>query len=353
MSPLEISYICIGILCLLLFMGVPVGITMGVVGFAGMVWISGLSAGLGILKTVPLATVSNYDYSVIPLFVLMGELCFYSGLSENLYRTTNNWLGRLPGGLAMATVGGCAIFASVSGSAVATTATMCTVALPEMRKYKYDDRLATGCISAGGTIGVLIPPSIPLMIYGILTQQSIGKLFLGGFIPGVLQALFYIITIYILCKRNPLLGPRGPKTSFREKVISLKDIWAVLVLFLFVIGGLYLGVFSPMEAAGIGAFGAFLFALASRQLNWKKFVASLTGTGRIAAMVSLLIMGAFLFARFVALTRLPFEAADFIAALQLNKYLVLSIILLILILTYTGQINELIIMLVLTPLKKE
>jgi len=329
MSPVEIGFVCLGILCLLLFMGVPVGITMGVVGFVGMVWVSGLNAGLGILKTVPLATVSNYDYSVIPLFLLMGGLCFYSGLSESLFRTTNKWLGRLPGGLAMATVGGCAIFASVSGSAVATTATICTAALPEMKKYKYDSGLATACIAAGGTIGVLIPPSVPLMIYGILTQQSIGKLFLAGFIPGVLQAIFYIVTIYILCKRNPLLGPRGPKTSFREKVSSLKDIWKVLFLFIFVIGGIYLGVFTPIEAAGIGAFFAFIiFALAAKGLR-QKFTEVLLETCKTTAMVVLIIIGAAIFNYFLAVTRLPAEIANIVANLHVSRHIVLAVIVIV------------------------
>jgi len=311
-------------------MGVPVGITMGVVGFAGMVWISGLNAGLGIVRTVPLATISNYEFSVIPMFLLMGGLCFYSGLSKSLFRTTNKWLGRLPGGLAMATVGGCAIFASVSGSAVATTATICTAALPEMKRYKYDSGLATACIAAGGTIGVLIPPSVPLMIYGILTQQSIGKLFLAGFIPGVLQAVFYMVTIYILCKRNPLLGPRGPKTNFKEKVSSLKDIWQVLLLFIFVIGGIYLGVFTPIEAAGVGAFGAFIiFALSVRELRQNKFIELLLETCKTTAMVLVIIIGAAIFNYFLAVTRLPAEIANIVANLHMNRYIVFALIVLL------------------------
>jgi tripartite ATP-independent transporter DctM subunit len=310
-----------------MFMGAPIGVVMGLVGVGGMIWVSGLSAGLGILKTVPLATISTYDYSVIPLFILMGELCFHSGLSKSLYWTVHKWIGNLPGGLSMATVGGCAAFAAVSGSSLATAATMGTVALPEMERYHYDPALATGSVAAGGTIGILIPPSVIMIIYGILTQQSIGKLFLAGFIPGVLEAVFYIATIYILCKRNPLLGPRGPKTSFKEKVIALKDTWGVAALFVLIIGGIYLGIFTPIEAGGVGAFGAFVFALSRRRLSWENFVVSLIETCKSTAMITFIIIGAMMFSYFLAVTRLPFELANIIAALPLNRYALLTIIL--------------------------
>jgi tripartite ATP-independent transporter DctM subunit len=308
-------------------MGAPIGVVMGTVGFVGMVWVSGLSAGLGILKTVPLATISSYDYSVIPLFILMGELCYYSGLTKSLYWTVHKWVGHLPGGLSMATVGGCAAFAAVSGSSLATAATMGTLALPEMKRYNYDPALATGSIAAGGTIGILIPPSVILIIYGILTQQSIGKLFLAGFIPGVLEAFFYIAVIYILCKRSPLLGPRGPKTSFKDKVIALKDTWGVVALFVLIIGGIYLGVFTPTEAGGVGAFGALIFALSRKMLSRQDFFASLIETGKATAMIIFIIMGAMIFSYFLAVTRLPFELANVISALPLNRYILLAIIL--------------------------
>jgi len=329
MSPLTIGYIGLGVLMVFLFLGVPIGAIMGLVGFAGMVWISGLGAGLGVLMTVPVATISTYSYCVIPLFILMGELCFYSGLSKDLYWTIHRWLGHLPGGLSMATVGGCAAFAAVSGSSLATAATMGTVALPEMKRYDYDPALATGSVAAGGTIGILIPPSVILIIYGILTQQSIGKLFLAGFIPGVLEATFYIAVIYILCKRNPLLGPRGPQTSFKEKIFALKNTWGVVALFVLVIGGIYLGVFTPIEAGGIGAFGAFIFALARKQLTRKNFVQSLIETGKSTAMITFIIVGAMIFGYFLAVTRLPFELANTIAALPLNRYIILGIILVV------------------------
>lgn len=226
----------------------------------------------------------------------------------------------------MATVAGCAGFAAVSGSSLATVATMGTVALPEMRRYKYDSRLATGAIAAGGTIGILIPPSIILVIYGIITEQSVGRLFLAGFIPGILEAIFYIITIYILCKRNPLMGPRGEKVKFIERLVALKGTWGVLVLFLLVIGGIYMGVFTPTEAAGVGAFGAFLFAIGKRRLNWKNFTDSLTETGKTTAMVFFILIGSILFTHFLAVTRLPFELASLIAGLEVNRYIILAAI---------------------------
>jgi len=227
----------------------------------------------------------------------------------------------------MATVGACAGFAAVSGSSLATAATMGTVALPEMKRYKYDPALATGCIAAGGTIGILIPPSVIMIIYAILTEQSIGKLFLAGFIPGVLEALFYMGVIYIICKRNPSLGPPGPRTNFMEKIVALKGTWIVILLFVLVIGGIYLGVFSPTEAAGVGACGALIFALGRRRLNWQNFRASLVETVKTTAMIFVIMLGAMILGYFLAVTRLPFELATFIGGLQVNPYIVMVLIL--------------------------
>src|SRR5512143_1402933 len=207
MEPITVGYIGIGILIVLLFSGIHIGIVMGMIGFLGMAYLGGWSAGLGMFRTVPFSTFANYDFSVIPLFILMGEFCFRGNISSDLYQTAHTIFGRLRGGLAVATVGACAAFAAVSGSAIATAATMTTVALPEMRKFKYDPGLATGTLAAGGTIGILIPPSVIMVIYGMLTQQSIGKLFLAGFIPGIIQAVMFIAVILLLCWRNPALGP--------------------------------------------------------------------------------------------------------------------------------------------------
>ncbi len=329
MTSLTVGLIGIGILFILLFSRMPIGFVMALVGFAGFAYLTDFEAALGLLRTVPYRTFADYSMSVIPLFILMGEFCFFAGLSKDLYDTVHSWLGHLRGGLSMATVGACAGFAAVSGSSLATAATMGKVALPEMKRYKYDDRLATGSIAAGGTIGILIPPSVVLIIYGVITEQSIGKLFAAGFIPGILEAVFYMATIYILCRHNPLLGPPGPKTSLKQKIVSLKNTWVVLLLFALVIGGLYFGVFSPTEAAGVGAFGAFAFGLARRRLGWQAIKSSLIEAGKTTAMIFIILTGAMILGYFLAVSRLPFELASFIGGLAINRYLILGFILVI------------------------
>ena len=327
MTPLTIGVIGLVILFVLLLSRMPIGLVMALVGFTGFVIIAGFSDALGILGTVPYATFANYNMSIIPLFILMGAFCYYSGLSKDLYDSVHAWIGHFRGGLSMATVGACAGFAAVSGSSLATAATMRTVALPEMKRYGYDNRLATGAVAAGGTIGILIPPSIVLILYAVITEQSIGKLFLAGIIPGVLEAIFYLLTIYILCRFNPRLGPPGPGTSFKQKVVSLSNSWIVLVLFVLIMGGLYLGWFSPIEASGIGAFGAFIFALLRKKLPWQSFKESLFDTGKTTVMIFIILLGAMIFGYFLAVSRIPYELASTISALPVNEYVILAIIL--------------------------
>ena len=327
MTPLAVGYIGIAVLVIMLFSGIHIAVVMGLIGFLGIVYLSGWEPALSVLGAVPYSAFGNVDLSVAPLFILMGSFCFHAGLSRDLFDTVHKWLGHFRGGLAMATVGACAGFAAVSGSSLATAATMGTVSLPEMRRYKYDPALATGSVAAGGTIGILIPPSVILIIYAVLTEQSVGKLFLAGFIPGVLEAVFYIGVIFIICKIKPSMGPPGPKSSFLEKIISLKGTWVVILLFLLVIGGLYFGVFSPTEAAGVGAGGAFIFALARGRLNWQNFKESLISTTKTTAMIFTILVGAMIFGYFLAITRLPFELADFIGTLPVNRYVIIVLIL--------------------------
>ena len=329
MTPLEIGIAGLAVLFVLLFMGLPVGICMGVVGFVGFALISGLEPALGVIRIVPYSTFSSYSLSVIPLFVLMGNLAFHSGLSSDLYHTARAWLGRLRGGLAMSTVAACAAFAAISGSSVATAATMGKIALPEMKKYGYSDELATGTLAAGGTIGILIPPSVILIIYGVLTENSIGKLFLAGFIPGVLEAVFYMVTISILCFLNPALGPAAPPSKMREKLASFKGSWGVLALFLLVIGGIYFGIFSPVEAAGIGAFGTFLFGLARRKVGWREFKDSLLDSTITAAMIFIIMLGANIFGYFLAVSGLPQSLAEAMVQLPVNRYVILLVIIIV------------------------
>jgi tripartite ATP-independent transporter DctM subunit len=327
MTPLAVGYIGIAVLVIMLFSGIHIAVVMGLIGFLGIVYLSGWEPALSVLGAVPYSAFGNVDLSVAPLFILMGSFCFHAGLSRDLFDTVHKWLGHFRGGLAMATVGACAGFAAVSGSSLATAATMGTVALPEMRRYKYDPALATGSVAAGGTIGILIPPSVILIIYAVLTEQSVGKLFLAGFIPGVLEAVFYIGVIFIICKIKPSMGPPGPKSSFKEKLVALKGTWIVIALFVLVIGGLYLGVFSPTEAAGVGAGGAFIFALARGRLNWQNFKESLISTTKTTAMIFTILVGAMIFGYFLAITRLPFELADYIGTLPVNRYVIIVLIL--------------------------
>ncbi|MGD9369164.1 MAG: TRAP transporter large permease [Desulfobacteraceae bacterium] len=329
MDPFLIGVIGIVILIVLLFSKMPIGAGMAIVGFFGFAAVVGFEPALGVLRTVPYTTFSEHSLSVIPLFLLMGAFAFNSGMSEDLFNAVYKWMGHFRGGVAMATIVACACFAAISGSSLATAATLGAIALPEMKKYKYDDGLATGAVAAGGSVGILIPPSVILILYGIITEQSIGKLFLAGIIPGIMEAVFYIFTIGYLTFFKPHHGPRGPKTTFREKIGSLKSAWEVVLLFGVVIGGIYKGIFTPTEAAGIGAFGTFFFALLRRRLSWNNFTHSLAETVQTTGMLFLIILGAMIFGYFLSVTRLPMEFASIVSDLPVNRYVVLACILII------------------------
>ena len=329
MEPITVGLIGIGILILLLFAGIPIGVGMSLVGLFGFGYLTDMDAALGLLRTVPYTTFASNNLSVIPLFILMGSFSLAAGMSENLFKAVYKWLGSLRGGVAQATIVACACFAAISGSSLATAATLGAVALPEMRKYKYRDSLATGAVAAGGSIGILIPPSVILIIYGIITEQSIGKLFLAGFIPGIMEMAFYMVTVWFLTTLNPESGPKGPKTGLNEKVRALKQTWEVLLLFIVVIGGIYAGIFTPTEAAGVGAFGTFFFALVRKKLSWSVFNRSLTNTLRTTGMLFLIMMGAMIFGYFLSVSQLPFDIASLVGELSVNRYIVLVAILLI------------------------
>ncbi|SDO34768.1 TRAP transporter large permease [Desulforhopalus singaporensis] len=326
MSPIAVGFIGMLFVLVLLLSRMHIGLAMGLVGFLGFGYIAGWDPALGLLRTVPYTTFANEGMSVIPLFILMGAFAFEAGMSEDLYRAVHKIFGGLRGGLAMATVAACACFAAISGSSLATAATLGRVAMPEMKKYRYDLGLATGSIAAGGCIGILIPPSVILIIYGILTEQSIGKLFMAGVIPGILEALFYIITIWLLTRKNPHMGPPGPRANTREKLKAFTKTWEVLVLFTLVIGGLYMGIFTPTEAAGIGAFCAFCFAVLRGSMKWENIANSLTSTASTTGMLFLIVAGAMILGYFFAITRLPFEFASMVAALPVNRYVILACI---------------------------
>jgi tripartite ATP-independent transporter DctM subunit len=322
-EPFAAGILGISALFVLMFFGMPIAFAMGLVGFGGYCFIVGVDPGFSQLESAPYGVGSDYILSVLPLFLLMGQFAFYAGLSQELYDTSYKWLGHFPGGLAMATVGGCAAFAAVCGSSVATSATMGTVAMPAMRKYGYDDRLALGSIAAGGTVGILIPPSIVFILYGILTEQSIGRLFLAGFLPGILAIFLYIIAIVVQVRMNPALGPPGPVTKMRDKFVSLKNTWGTIVLFALVMGGIYMGFFTPTEAGAVGAFGALTMALLKRRLTWKTLFQCLLDTGRMTAMLIIIFVGAMLFNYFLAVTNLPMDLAQLIADQDSNRYVIL------------------------------
>ncbi len=330
MSPVIVGVIGLALLLLLLCIRLPVGFAMALIGLSGFVFLVSPEGGLSMAGRACWDQFASYHFSVIPLFILMGQFAFSSGISRRLYESAHKWLGHMRGGLAMATVGACAGFAAVCGSSTATAATMGAVALPEMRRYKYDPALSTGCIAAGGSMGILIPPSVILIVYGIMTEQSIGRLFAGGILPGLLEAFLYIVTISIICRLKPSLGPRGPRTPFKVKVIGLWGGTAeTLAIFILVIGGLFGGWFTPTEAGGVGAFAVLALSVVMRRLNWKGFTESVYTTTGTTAMILIIVLGAIIFNKFVAVTRVPFELANWVVGLDLPPLVVMGMIILV------------------------
>lgn len=323
------QYLAVGALIIFLFSGMLIGAALGFLGFFGMSLLFGLESGLGLLGTVPYSMTGSYSLCVIPFFILMGELCFQAGLSSKLYMAAYKWVGRFRGGLSMATVLACGAFSAVSGSSLATAATMGAVSLPEMRKYKYADTLATGSIAAGGTIGILIPPSVVLIIYGVLTEVSIAELFFAGIIPGLLSLVYYIIAIVVWTRINPEVGPPGPKFSMREKVTSLKEIWEVVILFILIMGGIYGGFFTPTEAGAVGATGALIFGLLRRKIQRANLFEALLATGRTSSMVFLVVIGTAIYGYFLTSTQLPMVLADYATNLPVSPMAVIAVIILI------------------------
>jgi len=329
MSLTAIGIIGIIILVVFLFTNMPVGFVMGLVGFLGFSYIKGFGPGLSIMAKDVFEVFSSYGLTVIPLFVFMGQLSFYSGISRRLYDSAYVLLGSRRGGLAMATVGACAGFSAISGSTNATAATMATVTLPEMKRYGYDMGLATGTVAAAGSLGILIPPSVIFIIYGILTEQSIGKLFAAGILPGILLSVLFLLVIYLRVLLNPSLAPPGPKTSFRKKIKSFMGVFETILLFGLVMGGIFFGIFTPTEAAAAGAFLTLVLAIVRKQLTWKGFLKSIADTTRISCMVMVIVAGATIFGHFMAVTRVPFELAAWVSNLPLPGFAIMMVIILI------------------------
>jgi C4-dicarboxylate transporter DctM subunit len=322
----------IGIVVLLLvlfFLGMPVGFAMAIVGFCGFCYVVSFKAGLNMIGTDLWFTFSKYGLTVIPLFVFMGYLAFNAGIAERLYNAAYKWVGHWPGGLAIATIGADELFAAICGSNTATAATMGAVALPQMKKYNYDTRLSSGTVVTGGTLGTVMPPSVVIIVIGLQTEQSIAKLFLGGILPAILLGILFVLTILILCRLNPDFGPPGPKTTFKEKVKSLPGVIEAIAIFILVMGGLFIGLFTPTEAGAVGVFCTFIVAVATRKLTWDGLVNSIVETLKISCMVFVLVTGAIIFGRFLAVTRIPFLVADFAASLPVSPYVILAFVLMI------------------------
>ncbi|MFI4928807.1 MAG: TRAP transporter large permease [Burkholderiales bacterium] len=314
------------VLFVLMLLRVPVGMAMGLVGISGYALIAGGGPALKLIGQTSMRTVTDYTFGVIPMFMLMGAFVSVSGVSRELFRAANACVGHLRGGLGMATVLACGGFAAICGSSVATAATFSTVAYPEMRRYGYPQSFSTGVIAAGGTLGAMLPPSTVLAVYAVITQQDIGKLFMAGVLPGLLAMSMYVLTIGAIVAMRPKLLPAGPAQPWRERLIALKDVWPSLVLFAFVIGGLYGGVFTPTEAGGVGAGGAFLLGVLRRKLDRAGIRTALLQATRTAAAVFTVLIGALLFGYFLTITQTPQKLTAFLTGLGIGPYGVLALI---------------------------
>jgi tripartite ATP-independent transporter DctM subunit len=315
-------------LFVLMLLRVPVGMAMGLVGVVGYSYLVGPGPALKLVGQTSMRTVTDYTFGVIPMFMLMGALVSVSGVSRELFKAANSMIGHLRGGLGVATVVACGGFAAICGSSVATAATFSAVAYPEMRRFNYPQSFSTGVIAAGGTLGAILPPSTVLAVYAILTQQDIGKLFMAGIVPGILAMAMYVLTIAVIVKTRPGWLPGGEVKPWSERLKDLKNVWAPLVLFVFVIGGLYGGFFTPTEAGGVGASGAFILGLVRRKLDGPKIREALLSATRTAAAVFTVLIGALLFGYFLTITQSPQKLTEFLTGLGIGRYGVLALIML-------------------------
>ncbi len=327
MSPITVGLLGCGLLLVLLFLGMPITFVMMFVGFVGITFLSGIDAALPVIASNLYESVSHYPFTIIPLFVLMGGFADNSGITTRLYDTFDKWFRRLPGGLGIATIAAIAGFSAISGSSVATSAAFAKTVIPEMRRYNYKPMFAGGIVAAGATIDFLIPPSIGFVVYGMLTEQSIGKLLVAGMLPGLLLAALFIGIIIGWVKMDATVAPVPPGIpTWKEKIVALWGMWETILVFLITIGGMYLGYVNPTEAGAIGCISLLIITLAKRELSWKEFVASLYETTRVTCMVMFLVAGANLFSSFLALSTIPAAASAWIAGLGVSRYMVLTIV---------------------------
>ncbi len=321
-----VTLLTVLLLFILFLSGLEIGVSMALAGFIGSTVMVGPEAALHTIGLDVWSVFSSYGFVVIPLFALMGQIASNTGISRNLYGSAYKFLGHIPGGLAIGTVVAATAFKSICGSSTATSATFATIAIPEMDRYGYDKRLSTGTVATVGTLGVIIPPSVVLIIYGILTETSIGKLFLAGVIPGLLIAASFIVTLLAWCKINPGLGPKGERSSWKQRFVSLPPVAGVLVVFIVVVGGLMEGYFTPTEAGSVGAFAVFLLVLIQRDITWRGFAKSIGDSLRIACMVLMLILGATILGHFFAATKTPYLVADWLGGLPLHRVMIVMLI---------------------------
>jgi C4-dicarboxylate transporter DctM subunit len=349
MSEVVVGIIGLFLVLALFFTGIELGFAMALVGFIGFCYVVSVKAALNLLAKDVFDVFSSYGFTVIPLFIFMGQIAFNAGIAKRLYETAFKFVGHIPGGLAMATVGGATAFKAICGSSPATAATFASIAVPEMDRYGYSKKLSTGIVATVGTLGILMPPSVTLIVFGIITEQSIGKLFLAGLIPGLIIAFFFILIIYGWCKINPSLGPKGQKSTWRERIASLPEVVWVGIIFLLVIGGLMEGFFTPTEAGSVGTFAVLLLSLLKKDLPFQGFVKSVGESLRTACMVLMLIAGSTILGHFLAVTKIPMMAADWI--IQLNFHRDLTMVLIAVIYLLGGSfIDDLAFMILATPI---
>jgi tripartite ATP-independent transporter DctM subunit len=329
MSEVAIGLAGLAALVLLFLTGIELGFAMAIVGFVGFGAIVSWGPAMNLLAKDIYDVFASYGFTVIPLFVLMGQVAFNAGIAKRLFNSSYKFIGHIPGGLALATVAGATAFKAICGSSPATAATFASVAVPEMDRYGYDKRLSTGVVSSVGTLGILIPPSVTLIVFGIITEQSIGRLFLGGIVPGLIIAALFAVTIVVWCRIDPSLGPRGARSSWKERFASLPEVAWVLVVFVVIIGGLMKGFFTPTEAGSVGTFAVILLAAAQGGMGFRGFVKSISESLRTACMVLMLIAGSTVLGHFLAVTRIPMIASEWVVSLPVNRYLIMVFIALI------------------------
>jgi tripartite ATP-independent transporter DctM subunit len=322
MSDLAIGGVGFAVLFLLIALRVPIGVSMIAVGMVGYTSIAGWVPLLSFLKTEAYWRFSSFDFSVVPLFLMMGNFANRAGVTTALFRAASAFIGHFRGGLAMAAIGGCAAFGTISGSSLATAAMMGQVSLPELRRYKYLPSFATGCLAAGGTLGALIPPSIPLIIYAIMVEGNIVQLFQAAAVPGVLAAIFYCIVVSIVVRINPAAGPAAPRANLREKLLAVRDVWTVGLIFLIVMGGIYSGAFTPTEGAGIGAVGMALIAFFYGGMRMAGFIETMYETALTSAMIFVILLGAGVLNAFLGFSQLPNWTAELFQNSGLSPYLI-------------------------------